>query len=114
MIESSREINGKITHENRFYISNLEATPEQFNRMVRNHWQIENNLHWILDVVFKEDIQRTKKENAPDNLSTLRKMALQLLKQIEDKQSIKNRRKNYLKNKSNHSCSSLWAACRYD
>lgn len=49
MIESSRQIGDKISKETRFYLSDLLTTPEQFNRMVRNHWGIENSLHWVLD-----------------------------------------------------------------
>lgn len=93
MIDSSREINGKVSNETRFYLSNLETTPKDFNQFVRNHWGIENKLHWTLDVVFKEDMQRNKKDNAPENLATLRKMALQMIKRINDKRSIKSRRK---------------------
>lgn len=93
MVESHREKNGKTTVETRFYLSSLEATPEQFNIRVRNHWSIENRLHWKLDVVFREDMSRTRQGNAPQNMATARKMALQLLGQVQDNQSMKNRRK---------------------
>jgi predicted transposase YbfD/YdcC len=63
------------------------------NKLVRNHWGIENKLHWMMDVVFSEDRSRTRKGNAPENMATLRKVALQLLNQQTDKQSIKSRRK---------------------
>jgi predicted transposase YbfD/YdcC len=55
MIEATREKNGKTTHETRFYSSDLVATAKKFNHFVRNHWRIENRLHWKLDVVFRED-----------------------------------------------------------
>ncbi|TXK44312.1 ISAs1 family transposase [Pontibacter qinzhouensis] len=93
MVESQREKLGKMTIETRFYLSSLEARPAQFNKLVRNHWSIENQLHWRLDVVFREDMSRTRQGNAPQNMATARKMALQLLGQVQDKQSMKNRRK---------------------
>lgn len=93
MVESQREKEGKTTQETRFYLSSLEATPAEFNRLVRNHWSIENRLHWRLDVVFREDMSRTRQGNAPQNMATARKLALQLLAQVQDKHSMKNRRK---------------------
>lgn len=93
MIEASREKNGEVQTQTRFYLSSLAADPATSNKLVRNHWGIENNLHWMLDVVFSEDQSRTRKGNAPENMTTLRKMALQLLHQQTDKQSIKSRRK---------------------
>ena len=93
MVESSRQKDGQLQEQTRFYISSLPATASHFNRLIRNHWSIENNLHWMLDVVFAEDLSRTRKGNAPENLATLRKIALQLFNQNTDKQSIKSRRK---------------------
>jgi predicted transposase YbfD/YdcC len=104
MVEASREKNGKVQQETRFYLSSLAAEAATFNQLVRSHWGIENNLHWLLDVVFKEDQSRTRKGNAPENLAALRKIALQVLNQATDKESIKSRRKmagwdnNYLIN----------------
>lgn len=103
LIEASREKNGITSSETRFYLSDVALTPKAFNHFIRNHWSIENRLHWKLDVVFKEDTARTKTDNAPQNLATARKLALQMLNQLPDKESIKNRRKmagwddNYLK-----------------
>lgn len=93
MVESQRQKNDKTTLETRFYLSSLEAMPAEFNHLVRNHWSIENRLHWRLDVVFREDMSRTRHGNAPQNMATARKIALQLLAQVQDKQSMKNRRK---------------------
>lgn len=93
MVESSREKDGQITSESRFYRSSLSAPAAVFNRLVRSHRSIENKLHWRLDVVFREDSSRTRKGNAPENMATARKMALQLLARVEDKESMKNRRK---------------------
>ena len=70
IIESKREIKGKISVETRFYLSDLALEPKDFNQYIRNHWSIENRLHWQLDVTFREDLQRTKTGNAPENLAT--------------------------------------------
>lgn len=93
LIESEQEKNGKITQESRYYLSSLNESASGFNHLVRNHWSIENGLHWQLDVSFREDQSRIRKNNAPENMATLRKIALQALKQVNDKQSIKSRRK---------------------
>lgn len=93
MVESKRESKGESTTEYRFYLSSLMATPEDFNKWVRGHWSIENGLHWQLDITFSEDVQRTKTGNATENFATLPKLALQILNQVQDKESIKNRGK---------------------
>ncbi|MFD2519479.1 ISAs1 family transposase [Emticicia soli] len=93
LIESKREVKGIVSIETRYYLSNLTLSPKDFNTVIRNHWSIENKLHWKLDVVFLEDLQRTKSINAPENLAIVRKLALQMLNRVQDKESIKNRRK---------------------
>ena len=93
MVQAQREKNEKQTLETRYYLSSLDKSAVEFNHLVRNHWSIENQLHWQLDVSFREDQSRIRKDNAPENMATLRKTALQALKQIDDKQSIKSRRK---------------------
>lgn len=93
MVVASREKQGQLTEQTRFYLSSLEADAQAFNLLVRNHWGIENKLHWMLDVYFGEDRCRTHKGNGADNMATLRKMALQVLNQQTDKESIKSRRK---------------------
>lgn len=82
MVESEREIiGGAKSYERRFFISSLEANAEQMLKAVRSHWAIENCLHWCLDVSFREDACRTRTGNAAENLSVLRHIALNLLKQ---------------------------------
>ena len=97
-IESTREYNkGTELHketETRYYISDLDKNAQEFNVLVRGHWGIENNLHWALDVVFREDDSRALKGNAPENLNTLRKIALEILTNTPDKNSLKVKRKN--------------------
>ena len=78
-ITSTREIGGKITTEERYYISSL-STDNLFNRYIRNHWAVENSLHWTLDMVFREDGQRKRDMRAAENFAIVRKIALNLLK----------------------------------
>ena len=79
-IESKQEINGKVSEEIRYYISSLDATAQKMNTYVRAHWCVETKLHWILDVSFKEDANRTRTDNSAENLSIVRRIALNLLK----------------------------------
>jgi predicted transposase YbfD/YdcC len=103
-VESTRNIKGLETTEIRYYISSEQGeNAKYFNQLVRGHWGIENHLHWHLDVSFKEDASRVRTANAPENLSTLRKLALQLITEQKDKLSMRKRRLkaaydiNYLK-----------------
>ena len=68
----------------RYYISSHDKEAEYFNNSVRKHWSIENKLHWNLDVILKEDSNRTRTNNAPENLNTVRKFCLRLLVQKKD------------------------------
>jgi predicted transposase YbfD/YdcC len=70
-----------VTSDYRFYISSLVRSAETFATMIRQHWHIENTLHWSLDVTFNEDRCRIRKEHAPENLAALRHVALNLLRQ---------------------------------
>jgi predicted transposase YbfD/YdcC len=82
-VESVREdlVSGKSSREYRYYISSLpHATGLGLGTIIRNHWGIENSLHWVLDVTFGEDSSRVRIGNAAENLSTIRKTALNLLK----------------------------------
>lgn len=82
MVESERTVLGEVTSkERRYYISSLEAEAKQLGEAVRGHWKIENSLHWVLDIGFREDESRIRKEHAPENVATLRHIALNLLKQ---------------------------------
>lgn len=103
-VEATRIIGEKQSHEVRYYISDEENQPASYyNALARGHWGIENHLHWHLDVTFREDACRARKGYAPENLSTMRKFALQILKEHKDKLSLKKRKVkaaydvNYLK-----------------
>jgi predicted transposase YbfD/YdcC len=92
-IESNRIIKDKKTTETRYYISDEnENNALYFSSLVRGHWGIENLLHWHLDVTFKEDKCRVRTGNAPENLATLRKLALQIISEHNDKLSLQKRR----------------------
>ncbi|MEM6844970.1 MAG: ISAs1 family transposase [Bacteroidota bacterium] len=93
MMHAVRETSGKRQEEYRFYLSDVAQTPAYFNKKVREHWGVENHLHWQLDVSFNEDKCRTNTKNGAENRNTLRKLVLQLLRQMNDKHSIKVRRK---------------------
>lgn len=91
-IEATREIQGKTTRETRYYISDEEELrASYYASLIRGHWSIENQLHWHLDVTFKEDASRARKGYAAENLSVMRKMALQIVAQQKDKLSMKKR-----------------------
>ena len=81
MINSWRTENEKTTLETRYFISSLPNNAELLAQSVRTHWNIENKLHWILDVQFNEDSSRIRKDNAPQNLAIIRHIALNLLNQ---------------------------------
>lgn len=80
VIASERTIKGKTTLEYRFYISSLPADAVQINRGVRQHWRVENNLHWCMDVAFGDDQMRVRTGNAAHNFAVMRHFALNLIR----------------------------------
>lgn len=85
MVESLREINGEVTRERRYYLCSLKLDVETFARAVRSHWGVENKVHWIMDVSFREDQSRAREGYAAQNLALLRRLALNLLKREKTK-----------------------------
>lgn len=85
---------GLFSTEERYYISSLKAGAAEFNRIVRAHWAIENNLHWCLDVQFGEDRSRKQAGNAAANFGIILRYALNLLKQLPDKKVSLHRKQN--------------------
>jgi predicted transposase YbfD/YdcC len=81
MVESTREIGDQITQETRYFISSLPLDAKRFAEVVRDHWAVENSLHWCLDISFREDDSRVRIGHAPENLAILRRFALSLIKQ---------------------------------
>jgi predicted transposase YbfD/YdcC len=92
VIVSSRAVNSRATDEVRYYISSRRASAKAFAASVRNHWGIENGLHWVLDVCFGDDASRVRTGHGPENFALLRRLALAVLKQQQDKHSIRGRR----------------------
>ena len=93
MVEATRTSNGKTTVERRYYISSLPANAEQLATAVRGHWGIENQVHWVLDMVFDEDHSRMRERNSATNFAMIRRMALNMLRQDQtDKLSLRRKR----------------------
>lgn len=95
-IDSVRESKMNSTTETRYYISSCQLTPKKILEAIRSHWAIENNLHWVLDMSFGEDMSRIRKNNAPQIMAVIRHIALNLLQLTKDnmkRQSIKRLRK---------------------
>ena len=79
MIEERRETGEKVSLERRFFISSLPASAQKLASAVRDHWGVENCLHWTLDLVFNEDASRIRKDNAPENMALVRHIVLNML-----------------------------------
>lgn len=93
MINSCRKLKDKITEDIRFYITSTEPNAKQTLHAVRQHWGIENSLHWTLDVTFREDESRIRKEASPENFAILRHIALNIIKSDTSiKASVKRKR----------------------
>jgi len=93
MVESIRRVKGHNSIERRYYLSSLPLGAQLFGRAVRGHWGVENPLHWSLDVTFREDQSRARSKNAAQNLATLRRIALNLVKSNRsEKRSVRQKR----------------------
>ncbi|HEX7945762.1 MAG TPA: ISAs1 family transposase [Phenylobacterium sp.] len=89
-VETHRKLNGKPEPVIvRYFLLSTVLTAQRMLDVARTHWTIENQLHWVLDVAFDEDASRSRKDNAPQNIALIRKLALNLLRQHPDKGSIK-------------------------
>ena len=97
MVENYCETGDDETRGKRYYISDLELSAEEFLKIIREHWEIENSLHWVLDVHFREDLSLSKKDNAIINFSTVRKFCYNLTKFDEKLKhlTVKRRLANY-------------------
>ena len=94
MVEAEVERNGSSSLERRYYLSSMPLDAKLFAHAVRCHWHVENRLHWVLDVVFHEDLSRLRSGAGPQNMATVRHMAMNLLRGPKDKHSLKVRRKS--------------------
>jgi predicted transposase YbfD/YdcC len=87
-IKATREIEGKVTSETRVFALSWMPTPEVLLETVRAHWAIENALHWQLDVSFREDAARNRKDNSAGNIAVLRRRALDVVRRDTSKGSL--------------------------
>ena len=93
MVESTREIADKIERETRFYITSLVWLASQLGPVIRSHWAIENSLHWVMDMIFRDDECRIRTDHAPANFTTIKHMAQNLIRKAPGKDSLRLRRK---------------------
>lgn len=93
LIESEREIGNKRERESRFYITSLTLEADQVAPVVRAHWAIENSLHWVLDMVFRDDECRLRTDHAPANFCIIKHMAQNLTRLAPEKASLRLKRK---------------------
>ena len=92
MVKRKRRLWNKTTEEVCFYITSLAADAVFLAQAIRSHWGIENSLHWVLDVTFREDHSRIRSGHGPENMGLLRRLSLNLLKREPSKQSIAQKR----------------------
>jgi predicted transposase YbfD/YdcC len=88
-VERVRETAEKTTTETAYYLLSKPLTPERFNQVIRQHWGVENSLHWRLDVVMNEDQDRTRMGHGPENIAVLRHMAINAMQKEGSKGSLR-------------------------
>jgi len=93
MVETKVERNAKIEREKRYYLSSATLDAKTFARAVRDHWHVENRLHWVLDVIFHDDLARLRSGYGPENMAVVKHMAMNLVRKPKDRHSLKVRRK---------------------
>ncbi len=86
-VVGEREVDGTASRSTRYYIASRSLSAPELNALARGHWGIENSLHWVLDVVMNEDQNRSRMDNAPENLALLRRLALSIIKKDKSKGS---------------------------
>jgi predicted transposase YbfD/YdcC len=93
VIDSMREIGARTERETRYYLTSSEWRAERLGRMVRDHWAVENSLHWVMDMAFRDDECRVRTEHAPENFVTLKHMAANLARKAPGRDSLRLRLK---------------------
>ncbi len=93
MLETRVERDGRTQRERRYYLGSATLDAQTFAHAVRAHWGIENRLHWVLDVVFHDDLARLRTGHGPQNMAIIRHMAMNIIRKPTDKHSLKVRRK---------------------
>lgn len=93
MVESSREFSDRTERETRLYLTSLNTQATVLGPIVRSHWAVENSLHWVMDITFRDDESRVRTDNAPVNFTTIKHMAHNLIRNAPGKDSLRLRRK---------------------
>ena len=93
IVDSVRELGAKTERERRFYITSVPGTADQIGPAIRDHWSVENGLHWVMDMTFRDDECRVRTDNAPANFAVIRHIAHNLIRRAPGKQSLRQRRK---------------------
>lgn len=98
MVEAATHQKNVTRHQRRFYVASRALTAAEAANAIRGHWAIENSLHWVLDVTFNEDKCRSRTGHGPANMAVVRHFAFNLLRSIDDRRSLKLRRKRAARN----------------
>src|ERR1700759_1272002 len=93
IVDSVRDTGAKTERERRFYITSAPGTADQIGPAIRDHWSVENGLHWVMDMTFRDDECRVRTDNAPANFAVIRHIAHNLIRRAPGKQSLRQRRK---------------------
>ena len=93
MVESTRELVDKVERETRFYLTSLVWLAHQIGPVIRSHWAIENSLHWVMDMIFRDDECRVRTNHAPANFTTIKHMAHNLIRRAKGRESFRLKRK---------------------
>ena len=93
LVNRARDVGGERASTSHYYLTSYAGKAGEIAGFIRGHWGIENGLHWVLDVVFREDQSRARAGHAAENLAMLRRVAVSLLKQDKSKGSLKGKRK---------------------
>jgi len=93
VVESTRETGDKIERETRFYITSLILLASLLGPIVRSHWTIENGLHWVMEMVFRDDECRVRTDHAPANFTTIKHMAYNMIRRAPGKDLVRLKRK---------------------
>ena len=93
MVEAEVETKGKTTTARRYFLTSAHLSAKEFLKATRAHWGVENRLHWVMDVVFHDDLMRLRSKNGPANMAMLRHTALNIFKGRKAKMSLKSKRK---------------------
>jgi predicted transposase YbfD/YdcC len=93
MVQSNTQRDGKIVQEQRNFLCSTRLSAQAFARAVRAHWGVENRLHWVLGVIFHDDLARLRSGFGPEDMAVVKHMAMNLLRSPKDRHSLKCRRK---------------------